>query len=372
MSDADDSLLHRQVEGNAHTKAAFRIATLMTRGGAPVPVGVSQASISPPRARRARLVAAFGIGTAAAIVSGLHVANTFHRFQVGDFTPIYVGAQAMLKGADPYAAVAARTDLWLHLLFYPYPALVIIAPLLTLPMQLAATAFIAFGSAWLAYVVTREAWWPLWIFAGAGFFQSVLSVQWTPLLIAAALAGPSAGLALAVKPTYALPLLAMQSRIRAILLAAGVGIGLVLVSLLIAPHWPSWYARTVRESPIRGEYISPAFTWLGLPLWLALLRWRSWQSRLLLGMAITPLNAWTYSHLPLLLVARTRQQLALLALASWVAYFATNRITFQIVSNTPIVAVTSHVEWIAIVGYYLPALLVVLVGPNPGAVSVER
>lgn len=318
--------------------------------------------------RRTRLLVALIMGLATGILAAVQVRHGFRTFQVGDFTPIYVGAGAMLRGADPYATVANRTDLWLNLLFYPGTALVAASPLLFFPMQLAAVAFAAIGAMWLAYMLTREAWWPLWIFASAGFFQSVLSVQWTPLLTAAALAGAPAGLALAVKPTYALPFLAMQSRLRPIVAAIAFALGLVLVSLLVAPHWPNWYARTLRESPIHGEYKSPAFMWLGLPLWLAMLRWRSWRARLLLGMAITPLNGWTYSHLPLLLVARTRLELTVLALASWVAWFATNRITFALVTSTPLVSVTAHIEWVAILGYYLPALAVVLRQPNTGEI----
>jgi hypothetical protein len=140
----------------------------------------------------------------------------------------------------------------------------------------------------------------------------------------------------------------------------------VLASPVIDPHWPLNYFRTVRNSPVHNEYVSPAFTLLGLPLWLALLRWRDWRGRLLLGMAITPLNGYTYSHLPLMLVARNRFQIAFLGLASWVGFIATVRITFSLSSLTQLVLVTPHIEPIAILGYYLPALLLVLQRPNKG------
>ena len=318
--------------------------------------------------RRARLLIAIAVGIVTAIVSALRIRRVFAFTQIGDLTPIFVGAQAVISGAEPYSAVAARTDLSLHLLFYPLPASLLILPLAWLPMQVAAILFAALGAAWLAYATTRYGWWPLWLLASAGFWQSVISAQWSPLLLAAALAGPAAGLAIAAKPTMALPLLAMQTRRRAILGALGVGTAIVLASLVIDPHWPLNYYRTVRDSPVHGEYVSPAFTLLGLPLWLALLRWRDWRGRLLLGMAITPLNGYSYSHLPLMLVARNRFQMALLGLASWIAFFATIRVTFalSLVSPTSLVLVTHHIEHIAVLGYCLPALVLLLQHPNEG------
>ena len=58
--------------------------------------------------------------------------------------------------------------------------------------------------------------------------------------------------------------------------------------------------------------------------------------------------------------------MAFLGLASWIAFLATIRITFSLVSSTPLVAVTHHIEHIAILGYYLPALVLVLQQPNEG------
>jgi hypothetical protein len=316
--------------------------------------------------RRARLLIAIGVGIVTAIVSALRIRRVFAFSHIGDLTPIFVGAQAVIRGADPYSTVAGRTDLGQLLLFYPMPASLLILPLAWLRMQLAATLFAAVSAAWLAYESARDDWWPLWLLASAGFWQSVISVQWSPLLLAAALAGAPAGLAIAVKPTMALPLLAMQTKRRAVIGALAVGAAIVLASLVIDPHWPLNYYRTVRDSPVHNEYVSPAFTLLGLPLWLALLRWRDWRGRLLLGMAITPLNGYTYSHLPLMLVARNRFQIALLGLASWVGFIATVRITFSLSSLKQLVLVTPHIEPIAILAYYLPALLLVLQHPNEG------
>jgi glycosyl transferase family 87 len=316
--------------------------------------------------RRARLLIAIVVGVVTAIVSALRIRRIFAFTQIGDLTPIFVGAQAVISGADPYSTVAGRTDLWLHLLFYPLPASLLLTPLAWLPMQLAATLFEAVGAAWLAYASTRDGWWPLWLFASAGFWQSVISVQWSPLLLGAALAGAPAGLAIAAKPTMALPLLAMQTQRRAVIGAIALATAIVLASLVIDPHWPLNYYRTVRESPVHGEYVSPAFTLLGLPLWLALLRWRDWRGRLLLGMAITPLNAYSHSYLALMLVARNRFQMALLGLASWIAFFATVRITFSLVSSSPLTLVTPYIEHIAVLGYCLPALVLVLQHPNEG------
>jgi hypothetical protein len=315
---------------------------------------------------RARLLVAVGVGAATSIVAFLRITGTFKLTQAADFTQVYVGAQAVLHGADPYSVVAGRTDLWSPLLFYPLPALLIVMPLVWLPMKLAATIFLSLGSTWLAYAVTRDGWWRLWMFASAGFWWSIVSVQWTPLLMAGALAGASAGLAIAAKPTMALPLLAMQTTRRAVIWGLVFGAAIVAVSLMVQPHWPIAWFHTVRDSPVHDEYVSPAFTLLGLPVWLAVLRWRDWRARLLLGMAITPLNAFSYAHFPLLLVARNRLEVAALGLASWIAFFITIPISFRAAAGTPFVALTHRLEPIAILGYYFPALVVVLRYPNVG------
>jgi hypothetical protein len=317
---------------------------------------------APPRSTR--LLVAIVIGTATWILAFLVISRAFKGTQVADFTPLYVGAHAVLRGADPYSTVASRRDLWLPLLFYPLPALLVVMPLVWLSMKIAATIFLALGATWLAYAITRGGWWPLWMFASAGFWSSIGSVQWTPLLMAAALAGPPAGLAVAAKPTMALPLLAMQTTRRSVFWALVVGAGLIVVSVAVQPHWPvAWY-HTVRNSPIHNEYMSPAFTLLGAPLWLAALRWRDWRARLLLGMAITPLNAFSYAHFPLLLVARNRLEVAALGVASWIAFFVTIPISFRTAAGTPLVALTHRLEPIAILGYYLPALGCVLLRPK--------
>jgi hypothetical protein len=249
-----------------------------------------------------------------------------------------------------------------------------VIPLVWLPIKLAAATFVALGSTWLAYVVTRDGWWRLYMFTGAGFFSSFMAVQWAPLLMAAGVAGIPAGVAAVVKPTMAVPLLAMQTSRRTLICALVAGATLVALSLVVQSRWPiAWY-RTLATSPIHSEYVSPALTLLGLPLWLALLRWRDWRARLLFGMAITPLNAFSYAHFPLLLVARNRLELAALALASWIAFFLTIRITFRLAAGTPLVAVTRHVEWIAVAGYYLPALVCLLRRPEEqdGNASLRR
>ena len=81
-------------------------------------------------------------------------------------------------------------------------------------------------------------------------------------------------------------------------------------------------------------------------------------------MAITPLNAFSYAHFPLLLVARNRLELATLALASWIAFFITIPISFRTAAGTALVALTHRLEPVAILGYCMPALVCVLVRPK--------
>lgn len=299
------------------------------------------------------------LGWAVALVGSRYLALHYPSNQAGDFTPIYVGARYVAQGVDPYAAVA-RSDIWLHLLLYPLPAMLAVWPFTLAPTQTAAAFFLALGSAWLAYIVTREAWWPLLMFASGAFWWTIESVQWTPLLMALAATGPAVGMALAVKPTYGIALLAMQQRWRSVRLGVVVAVGVVLVSLAVRPSWPAEYYRTVTGTPIRHEYVAPALTLLGAPLWLAALRWRDWRGRLLLGMAVSPLNALAYSHLPLLLVAQTRAELLGLVVLSWGGYALSWTVIDRIAHGPTYAMLTPPIEPIAVAFYYLPALFVVL------------
>jgi len=317
--------------------------------------------------RRARLLAALVIGVASGLLTFRYISLRFPPNQASDLTPLYVGAQAVLGGLDPYSTVAAREDIWLRLLFYPLPATLLVMPLLVFTTHVAAGVFLAIGAGWLAYCATRDAWWPLLMFASGAFWWSIVSVQWTPLLMAAALSGPALGIAIAAKPTYAIPFLAMQTRRGAVIGGLAVGAGLLLLSLAIQPSWPAAYYHTVRRSPIHNEYFAPAFTLLGCPLWLASLRWRDWRGRLLLGMAVTPLNALTYSHMPLLLVARTRLELLVLCGTSWAGYYFSWQVIHRI-AGPNYVFLTPHIKPITILAYYLPALAIVLRRPNVGPI----
>ena len=307
-----------------------------------------------------RLLVALAIGVVAALLTLRYLALHFPANQASDLTPIYLGAQYVLQGVDQYSAVAGRSDVWLHLLLYPLPTSLAVVPLLPFPMHIAGALLLGLGTAWLAYHVTREAWWPLLVFVSGGFWWSIVSVQWTPLLMAAALAGPPVGLALAVKPTYGLALLAMQRRWKPVVWGLCVAAGIILVSLAIQPRWPLSYYRTVTGSPIRHEYVAPAFTLLGSPLWLALLRWRDWRGRLVIGMAVSPLNALGYSHLPLLLVARTRIEMLSLVMLSWGGYFLSWRVIDRIAHGPTFAPLTPPIQPIAVAFYYLPALFLCL------------
>lgn len=306
-----------------------------------------------------RVVVASVVGLIAGLLTIQYLSAHFPVNQASDLTPIYVGAQAVLRGADPYAAARAA-PIWLNLLLYPLPATLVVLPLTIFSTHTAAGLVLAIGTGWLAYRVTREAWWPLLLFASGSFWWSMIAVQWTPLLMAAALAGPAVGLALAIKPTYGLALLAMQRRWRAVWLGLIVAGLVLLVSLAIQPGWPLAYYRTVTGTPIRHEYVAPAFTLLGCPLWLALLRWRNWRGRLVLGMALSPLNALAYSHLPLLLVARTRLEMLSLVVASWGGYVLSWNVIDRIAHGPTYAMLTPPIEPIAIAFYYLPALWLVL------------
>jgi hypothetical protein len=170
----------------------------------------------------------------------------------------------------------------------------------------------------------------------APFWFSVIAVQWSPLIVASALIPALLPLAM-VKPNIGLPVFLTYPTWR----AAGIAMGILLVSLLVLPTWPlDWLSNAAGHAVFQPLRVLP----LGLLLLLAALRWRTPEARLLLLLALIPQRP-IYDQLPLWLVCQPgspRQAFALSAL-SWLAIFGW------------LLVPALNVTWI-VVGMYLPAL----------------
>jgi hypothetical protein len=126
---------------------------------------------------------------------------------------------------------------------------------------------------------------------------------------------------------------------------------MLVVSLVVLPRWPvEWWHNlgTLEKHP------APLFTWQGAWLWLAVLRWRRADARLLLAMAAAPQLLFFADQLPLFLLARTRREGAVMALISLCAYLgwyaSLNGPDFYVARAAPFV----------LGGVYLPALILVM------------
>jgi hypothetical protein len=307
-----------------------------------------------------RLALACAIGTVAALLTHVLLTVAGERVLASDFTYPWIGARAMLHGIDPYRAVFSATVPWGPFMLYPAPAFVIVMPVAWLPVRLAADVFLGLSCGWLAFVVSREALWPLMLFVSAPILQACDSAQWSPMLVAAGLTVPALGL-LSAKPTIGLPLMLMQSSRRAWMWAIGGGLVLIAVTFALQPHWLSGWLAAVRGAGSIGQYAIPAKSVIGFPLVLAAMRWRRREARLLLVMALVPQKMMFYDQLPLLLVPKTRREMTVGVGCSLVAYALA--IQFPWITDDA-AAVTARLFPYIVVGMYLPALVMVLRRPN--------
>lgn len=275
----------------------------------------------------------------------------------GDFQFFWRAARLWLSGIDPYG-LRPHTALWplWDRIFYPLPALILVAPLARASLPVAHAVFVTAGVALLAWRLTRDALWPLLVFASPSMLTAALLGQWSPWLTFAALS-PSAGFLLAAKPTLGLACWLYRPSWRGF----WSGFAIVALSLALMPTWPlRWHdnLQTVAQHPAPVIY-----SW-GPVLALALLRWRTREGRLLLAMACMPQLLFFADQMPLFLVARTRNEA--LAFTGW--GLAVMGVFFsRLGGDGPLVGYAA--PW-AMLACYLPALCIVLRHPNAGPVPM--
>jgi hypothetical protein len=281
-----------------------------------------------------------------------------------DFHYFWYASQAWKTGIDPYA-IRPRAE-WRHLwplwdrLFYPLPALLVVAPFVQASLRVGHIAFVAVGTALLAWRLSREALWPLLLFLSPGFAMAARLGQWSPFLIIAALI-PACGFLLACKPTLGFACFCYRPTWRAII----GGVAIVALSLVIMPSWPLEWLENLHQ--VRA-HPAPIVTAIGPLLALALLRWRQPEARLLLAMACVPQSLMFADQLPLFLVARTRREAWCYTLAGLVTA------AFWIPRHYLRAGIVELTAPYVLVGCYLPALWIVLRRPNEGRVplGIER
>lgn len=298
-------------------------------------------------ARRERVAIAILIGVAAALAAWIAF-QLVPAMEARDFTYPWLGARALLSGLNPFDAVhPAGPPPRDHWFMYPLTAAMAVAPIAWLPAQVAGALFSGIGAGALAFVLSREGGMSsFWLFLSPSFGMAVVLGQWSPMLMAAAIAAPLAWL-LTCKPTIGLPLyLFRPTRLSTVLCLV-----FVLASLVLHPTWPMDFLRNSRTVQ---EHHIPLFRPFGILCGLALLRWRRPEARIVVGMSAVPQNMYFYDQLPLFLVATTAARRVLLVALSWVAWFGA-----RIGCETPQYCGREAERWVILL-VYVPAAMMVL------------
>lgn len=233
-----------------------------------------------------------------------------------DYTWVWRGARELLAGRNPYhdpRLGIGNPYPWNAPLYYPLPAVLLVAPLAWLPAEMSAALFTAASVGLLAFAAARDGGYRLLLLLSPSCYRAVTEGHWVLLVVALALLPGLAPLGALFKPTLGGALgLTWPSR-RGMVTAAVVG----LVSLPLLPSWPlDWLHNLAQHRHASPLLFAPA----GLLLLLAALAWRRRAARLLLLLALVPQRLIWNDQLPLHLIPATaRQQLALLA-TSWAGF----------------------------------------------------
>jgi hypothetical protein len=301
--------------------------------------------------RAERIAAAIAIGLTCGAVS--FGATRLPGFKDQDFHAVWLAAQAVLSGGNPYDTV------WLgpyHGFTHPLPMALVTIPLAPLPSVLAGSLMIAVVCGVLAYAVTSVAWWPLLMFTSGSMAISVITAQWSPLLMIA-LVIPSLGWIAVLKPNIGLGIFAYRPSLRTAIIVAAI----LVASLFARPSWPIEWIRAVRDSPLHfAVWKAPG----GFVVLSAVIKWRRPEGRLLTVLSLVPTSPIVYEALPLFVIPRSRHEMMLLALTSQIAFVLTMAKSY-VDEHDAYLAVARPAMLLLI---YLPALVMVLRRPNEGNV----
>jgi hypothetical protein len=296
----------------------------------------------------------WGLVLAVGLISGLvcWLAYRLPPASTSDFELVWVGARALLSGADPYAVVPTTGTH--YPLYYPLTAIVVGLPFAALPFYWARLLWAAVSGVAFAWAAFRYGRGLPAALLSANFLNAEIQGQWSPLLIAAAVL-PAFSWVLAAKPSIGGALFAAFPTRRAVI----GGLALLGISLALSPTWPVRWVESLGAS----VHVSPILRPGGVILLLALVRWKQPEARLLAALACVPQIIGLYDTLPLFLIPRTRWQGYALAGLSYVAAFGQVAAVPRLPGMT--VGAVVAARWpFMFACLYLPALVIVLL-PRP-------
>ena len=220
-----------------------------------------------------------------------------------DFGWSLQAAHDLALGHNPYGYALPGT------IPYPVPAAGFALPFLWLwtNPKLAGALFFGASSAILAFGLSRSSYDRLLVFLACPYWMAMMTVQWSPLVMAGALFPTLLPAALA-KPQIGLPIILTHWSRRGILACAA----LAAVSLLIMPSWPlRWF------SQLGGfqNYI-PMLSFPGPLLLLGLCLGDEADAHLLLLTSLMPQH-WFYDTFILWLIPKSRSEILATVCMSW-------------------------------------------------------
>ena len=259
-----------------------------------------------------RLVVALATGALGYVMVSRGLAAT-PNLLAKDFTWAWRAARALQLGHDPYQVIQITGRFPFSApFFYPLPTALISLPVASLHPVRAGALFFGASSALLGFAASRDGLSRLLVFGSAPYVMAAANVQWSPLIMAAALLPTAMGLAIA-KPNLGLAAFIYRPSWRGV---AG-GTLLVAISLVVLPRWPLEWLATFGQLP---QHAPPIARTGGFLLLLALYRWRTPEGRLLAALACVPQVFYFYDQLLLWLVPRSTKMMLALTASSWLAW----------------------------------------------------
>jgi hypothetical protein len=234
---------------------------------------------------------------------------------------------------------------------YPLTAAFFALPFVRFQPEVAAGVFWGVSSFLLSFGLTRHGYSRLLVFLAYPYWAGILTVQWSPIIAAAAFFPLLLPVTMA-KPQIGLPVFLTHLTRRGLMACTF----LAALSLIVMPSWPVLWIREFGNY----EHFIPMLVLPGPLLLLALLRRHDRDARLLLLAAVMP-QRWFFDAFTLWLIPKTRWELLGTVLISWVAGFWR---WYHFPHSF------SQVGRWAVVFLYLPMLAVLLmrrtVSPEPG------
>jgi hypothetical protein len=264
-----------------------------------------------------------------------------------DFQVWWYGGEMLLDGRNPYTSIVFEGRPGF---LYPLTAAVVGAPFTILSIRQAGPLFIGLSCGCLAYLLTKDSWWPLLMFASGAMYDTVIHSQFSALLMMGFVAA-GAMWAGSLKPNIGLAMLAYRPSWKALGTMAAFGAS----TLILQPTWPLDWLRVLRAGG--GQYhFSPILAPGGFLLALAAFRWRTPEGRLLLAMAVLPSSPIAYETLPLFVIPRSWQSMSVLAVATTFEYW----LMVKHFSFPTLDAFMQRGRTVVVLCCYLPALVIVL------------